>query len=75
MSDPAPAPSPSTTDDGDGGFTGASQNSMIIILAAFAIVGILAGFAIVLPDNAVRVETIVTAVIAGLLGFIAGRKR
>lgn len=52
-----------------------SSPSVLIILTAFGIVGILAGLTIVFPENALKVETIVTAVIAGLFGFIAGRKR
>ena len=45
-----------------------------IILTAFGIIGALAGFSIYTPDNALKVETIVTASISGLFGFIAGRK-
>lgn len=48
--------------------------SWSIILTAFGIIGALAGFSIYIPDNALKVETIVASAISGLFGFIAGRK-
>lgn len=48
--------------------------SWSIILSAFAIIGALAGASIYMPDNALKVETIIAAAISGLFGFIAGRK-
>lgn len=45
-----------------------------IILTAFGIIGTLAGASILLPDQALKVETILAAAISGLFGFIAGRK-
>lgn len=48
--------------------------SATIILSAFGIAGALAAGAIYLPENALRVEAIITLVVGGLMGFIAGRK-
>lgn len=48
--------------------------AVIIILTAFGIAGALAGLAIWQPDAAMRVEALVTLVVGGLFGFIAGRK-
>jgi hypothetical protein len=48
--------------------------SATIILSAFGIAGTLAAASVYLPDAAIRVEAIVTLVIGGLFGFIAGRK-
>ena len=45
-----------------------------VIVTGFGVVGLLGGMSILLPEAAVQVEVLVSGAIAGIMGFLAGRK-
>lgn len=51
------------------------RQSQTIILSGMGIAGGLAVAAILMPDNAIKVEVIIGSVISFIAGFLAGRKK
>lgn len=51
------------------------RQSQVIILSGMGIAGGLAVAALLLPDNAIKVEVIIGSVISFIAGFLAGRKK
>lgn len=45
-----------------------------VIISGFTVVGILGIMSILLPEQASKVEVLVSGAIAGIMGFLAGRK-